>query len=97
MDRQTVLAEPLRQYTQHAASVRFTGKTHDKVVRITYQEGATLETRLHHFLEPHVQHIVQVNVGQERRDHSPLRRPGLGVSEFSSFKNARLQPLVDQT
>ena len=52
---------------------------------------------LHLRLEPHVQHVVQIDVGQQRRDHAPLRRPGLGVREFHSFENARTQPLVDQT
>jgi site-specific DNA recombinase len=31
------------------------------------------------------------------RDHTPLRRPRLGMRQFSLLENARLQPLVDQT
>jgi hypothetical protein len=66
VERQAVLAEALRQYLQHATGVLFTGEAHDEVVRVAYQESASLQPGLHLLLEPHVQHVVQVDVGQQR-------------------------------
>jgi hypothetical protein len=54
MDGQTVLAKPLGQDVQYATGVLLTGESHDEVVRITHQEGSTLETRLHLLLEPDI-------------------------------------------
>src|SRR5437660_12768288 len=48
VDRQTVLAEPLRQHGQHAAGVLLTGEAHDQIIRVAHQEGTTVEARLHH-------------------------------------------------
>jgi hypothetical protein len=51
---QTVFAEPLRQYVQHAAGVFFTGEANDEVVRIAHQEGTAFQTRLYALCEPQV-------------------------------------------
>jgi hypothetical protein len=39
------------------------------VVRISDEEGTSHQPRLDFTLEPHVQHIVQIDVGQQRRNH----------------------------
>src|SRR5947209_358689 len=65
MERQTVHPKPLRQDFHDLAGVLFTSKTHDEVIRITDQEGLTSQVTLHPILEPDIQHIVQIDVGQE--------------------------------
>src|SRR5437016_1482760 len=62
MNRQTVLGKPFRQHLQHPASVVLTSKTHDQIIRIPNEESTAPQTRLHHLLEPLVQHVVQVDV-----------------------------------
>jgi site-specific DNA recombinase len=39
---------------------------------------------------------VQVNVGEQRRDHRALPRPPLTDRHDSIFQDARLQPFLDQ-
>jgi hypothetical protein len=40
---------------------------------------------------------MQHGIGQQRRDHSALRRPTHRVREFAFFHDARLQPGANQT
>ena len=44
--------------------VLFTGKSHDHIIRIADHECVTIQTRKDLFLEPGVQHIVQVHIRQ---------------------------------
>ena len=39
---------------------------------------------------------MQVEIGQQRRYHRPLRRPCLRLAPLSVLHHARLQPLQDQ-
>src|SRR6266487_4225051 len=65
MDRQPVLAEPFRQHVQHPSRVLFTGKPYDEVVRVADEESTSLQARLHLFFKPHIEHVVQIDVGQK--------------------------------
>src|ERR1700686_2897322 len=49
-------------------------KRHHCVVSISNQLASPFETRPRHFLEPLIQHIVQINVCEQRRDHAALGR-----------------------
>jgi hypothetical protein len=55
--------------TKRAAASLFAGKANDEVIRVAHQESSALEARLYDLCEPHVQHVVQVDVGQQ---HSEL-------------------------
>jgi len=65
------------------------------IIGIPDHERSSSEPWFDILFEPLVQHLVQVNVRQQRRDHSALRRTLLGIAQLSSFKNTRLQPLPD--
>src|SRR5207245_6927503 len=50
-----------------------------------------------HPLEPQVQRVVQIDVGQRRRDHPALRCSGLRMDHFAILSQyACPQPLADQ-
>ncbi|MND04542.1 hypothetical protein D3C83_248740 [compost metagenome] len=66
MDRQPILAEPLRQYVQHRPRIRLVGEPEDEIVRVTDQVGSATQARLDFRLEPFVQHVVQEDIGQQR-------------------------------
>src|SRR5262249_45507995 len=63
---QAVLAEPLRQDFQNTPRVLLVLEADHEVVRVADQEGTSLQTRLHLLEPPVVQHVVQVDVGQQR-------------------------------
>src|SRR5208337_1959077 len=53
------------------------------------------EARPHLGLEPFVQHIVQEDVREARRDHAPLRGTLGRAAQETVFDGPRLQPFVD--
>ena len=97
VERQPVPAEPFRQHVHHLACIGFVGKTNNEVIRVPDQESSTMQTRLHFLLEPHVQHVVQEDVGQERRDHAALRRAFFRGKYSPVFQHARVQPFTNQS
>src|SRR5271155_1769887 len=97
MQRQPVSSEPLRQHVQHSPGVLFMDKAHDEIVRITNEKRTPPQPRLDFPLEPFIQHVVQIDVGQERRNHPALRCARVGCRDRPRFEYARVQPLADQT
>jgi hypothetical protein len=45
---------------------------------------------------PQIEDVVQVDVGQQRRDHRPLRGPLVTRRNDPILQDARLQPFLDQ-
>src|SRR6267154_5126205 len=97
MDRQSVSAKTFWQHVQHPPCVVFTGETYDEIVRITDEECTSLHPRLDFALKPHVQHIVQINVGQKRRNHTALRRALLRKRKVAVLEHPRMEPFTDQS
>jgi hypothetical protein len=70
MKRQTVLRKPLRQYFAYSLRILFELEAQQPIIGIADRERFPSQARLHLFLEPHVQHMVQVDVGQQRADYA---------------------------
>jgi hypothetical protein len=47
-------------------------------------------------LSPQIEHIVQVDVGEQWRNHRPLPRPLFTDRDDPVFQHARLEPFLDQ-
>ena len=47
-------------------------------------------------LDPQVEHVVQIDVGQQRRGTAALRRPFLHSYPFPILQHAGVQPFLDQ-
>ena len=45
---------------------------------------------------PEIEHVVQVDVGKQRRDHRALPRPLVTGRDDPVFQDTRLQPFLDQ-
>ena len=58
MDRQTVLAESLRQHVPHMPRIVLSGKPDDEVVGVTDHKRTALEARLYLPLDPFIQHFA---------------------------------------
>ena len=65
---ETVLLQPLRQHPKHPPRVVFVLEHQHRIVGITDLEGPSPKPRLHFMLEPLVQHLMQIDVTQRRRD-----------------------------
>jgi hypothetical protein len=62
MDRQAILAKPLRDHFHNTAGIAFVAKPDHEVIRIANKEGRLNHPWLHVLLEPLVQHVVQKHV-----------------------------------
>ena len=69
---------------------------YDKIVRISDQVSATSQPRFHLACKPLVQHLVQVDVRQQRRYHPALRCSGIRAVDSPFLHHARVQPLADE-
>jgi hypothetical protein len=66
MQLEAVLAKSLRQDIHDSTRVRLVGENHRGIVGKTDQHGAPCEPGSHFLFEPLVQHIVQVEVREDR-------------------------------
>ena len=85
----------LRQHLRHPSCIGLVSKYDDEVVRIPDQVGRLPHPRLDLLDKPAIQHLVQVDIRQQRRNHSSLRGAGLGSPKLPVFEHPRSQPLVD--
>lgn len=65
---QAEFGEPLRQDLQHLFRILPVLKTQDGVIGVSDLVRFPLQPGLHRFLEPFVQDLVQVDIGQKRAD-----------------------------
>ena len=72
-------------------------EAHDDVIGIAHHDDLTLGLFLAPLIGPEVEHIVKIDIGQQRRDDRSLRSARLCWRKSSIFYDARLQPLADQT
>jgi len=97
MEREPESLQPLTQYGKQALPGQMVLERHHGVVGMANQLASAFEPRTHHRLEPFIQHVVQVDVGEQRRDHAALRRSASRAAEHALFEHPRLQPLVDHS
>src|SRR6266481_3274480 len=71
---QTEVREPLAQLTKEPLSLDLMLEPNDKIISKTYHDDITASLLLPPSLDPQVEHVVQVNVGQQRTDTSALNR-----------------------
>src|SRR5262249_35917803 len=70
-------AETLETFTEHrhdSTRILFVLEAQHEIVRITHDLDAPFQTRSHHFFDPLIEDVVQVNVAQDGREHRPLHR-----------------------
>jgi hypothetical protein len=92
MNGQAVLGKPLRQHFHQPPRVRLQLAADHEVVGKPDQKRTTLQSRLDFPHKPFVQHVVQVDVGQQRGDHPSLRRALLRVQQLASVQHSSTEP-----
>ena len=88
--------QPLAHRLKEAAGVGLMLETDDDVVGIAHEDHVAFGFTPSVALGPEVEPVVQVDVGEQRRDRRALPRPLLCGSNLSRFENPRLQPFSDQ-
>ena len=78
MQLQPEPVQPLRELGQEAPGIPLGLEAHHHVVGVAHHDHLAMCMPLPPLVDPEVVDIVQIDVGQERRDHRPLRRALLG-------------------
>src|ERR1022692_325821 len=71
-------------------------ETQDGIISKTNLVSFPFQSGLHHVLEPHIECVMQVDVGQERTDRLPLSRPCFAHEQFAVFDDSDLDPFLNQ-
>lgn len=69
------LLEPRSHLLPEAARFGLVLEAHDQIVGVAHDDHVALGFAPPPLLRPKVEDVVQVDVGQQRRDHRALRRP----------------------
>src|SRR5215469_8513828 len=90
MEGESIPCEPLAEDRQNTFGVDDVVERHQRVVGKPDKGALPSQTRFHLSLEPFVQHVVQEDVREARRDYTPLRgalvwrsRPSATAPAFS--------------
>ena len=81
---------------QEAAGVALVLETDDEVVGVAHDDHVARGLTLSPAHGPQIEYVVQVDVGQERRDDRALPCPPLTDGHDPVFHDARLEPFADE-
>ena len=93
---QAELREPLAQRPLEPLSVVLVLEPCDKIISEPHDDHVTARVMLPPPLGPQVQDVVQVHVGEQRRNRCSLWRPLLRFRQLPVFDDPCGQPLADQ-
>src|SRR6202011_52781 len=96
MQRQRKLRQPLAHHVEKASAVGLVLEADHDVVRITHDHHVASSLAPSPARRPEIEDVVQVDVGQKRRDHRSLARPPLARRNDPVFQDTRLEPFTDQ-
>src|SRR5262249_37599817 len=97
MQRQRELLQPRAHALQEASGLSLVLESDDEIVGIAHDDHVARGLTPAPALGPEIENVVQVDVGKKRRCHRPLPVPFVPTRSASVFKEARLEPLLDQT
>ena len=97
MKRQRKPPQPFTHRVQEAPGIALVLEADDKIVGIPHDDHVTRGFAPSPALGPEVEDVVQVDVGQEWRDHRALPRPPVTARHNPVFQDTRLEPFLDQT
>jgi len=94
---QVELCQPLRQLSIEGVCISLVLEGADEVVRVAADNRPPCTSGFHDFLEPEVEGIVKVDVGQDGTDNAALRAARFRVEDLSvCVEYADFQPFADQ-
>src|SRR3954452_20696381 len=95
MEREPIPGKTLAQNSQDPRGIGKGLESHHEIVGVPDKAGSSLQAWSDRVFEPHIQHMVQVDVRNTRGDHPSLWCPFGWTVQASLLQDARLQPFVD--
>src|SRR5687768_3860162 len=71
-------------------------ESHNKVIREPHDDDIAVSLRLPPLLDPQVQYVVQVDIGEQRRDAAALNCTYLPRYPVTVLPHGRIEPFLDQ-
>ena len=96
MQFQFELGEAFRQFVMKPQRIRLVLKAHHEVISPTDNYYVAFGFCLSPVLHPEVEHIVQIDVSQQRRGTAALRRSFFTARPLALFQHARVQPFTNE-
>jgi hypothetical protein len=96
MERQGERLEPLTHRIEKVTSVLLVLEAGDQIVDVSHYDHVAPSLASSPALGPEVEDVVQVDVGEERRDHRALTGSPVRCRYDPVFEDARLKPFADQ-
>src|SRR5205085_4178978 len=96
MQLQVELPHSLRKFHPELIGIRFHLKAKHDIVRKTHHDDISVRPLPTPRLGPQVEHVMKIDVGQERRSTPALGRPFFHSYSFPILQHAGVQPFLDQ-
>src|SRR5437773_1349312 len=96
MQRQPELREPLAQLGEELLGLLPMLESHDEVVGEAHDHDLSARLLLSPPLDPEIEHVVQVEIGQQRADAPALHRSHFAPCPRPLLQHAGVQPLLDE-
>src|SRR5437867_964698 len=96
MQRQPELREPLAQLGEALLGLLPVLASHDKVIGEAHDHDVPARLRLPPPLDPEIEHVVQIKIGQQRADAPALHRSHFAPCPLPLLQHAGGQPFLDE-
>src|SRR5467141_1941809 len=96
MQFQVELPHSFRKFRPKLIGIRFAVKAHHDIVRETHHDDIAVRALLTPCLDPQIEYVMKIDVGQKRRSTSALGRPFLRPYSFPILQHAGSQPFLDE-
>src|SRR5665213_536119 len=96
MQFRTEVREPLAQLPEEPLCLDSMLEPNDNIISKTYHDDITASLLLSPSLDPQVEHIVQVDVGQQRTHTATLNRTDLTLYSLAILKHTGTEPFLEQ-
>src|SRR6202795_449529 len=93
---QMELLHSLREFRSELIGIRLAVKSNHDVVCITHHDNVAVRPLLTPRLDPQVEHVMKIYVGQQRRSTAALGRPFFRACSSPILQHARVEPFLDQ-
>src|SRR5467141_1056512 len=96
MQFQVELLHSFRKFRPKLIGIRFAVESHHDVIREAHHDHIAVCPLLTPRLDPQIEYVMKIDVGQKRRSTSTLGRPFFHTYSFPILQHAGIQPFLDE-
>src|SRR5438309_4561601 len=97
MQLQLELLHAFRKFRPELIGIRLAVKSNHDVISKTHHDYVAVRPLLTPRLDPQIEYVMKIDVGQKRRGTAALGRPFLHPYPFPILQHARVEPFLDQS